>query len=292
VSRRDRVIVLPHMPPSRGCLRTLHRPRAQTHCCLFSKDRGKNVGAAEVALAISVNFQLNVDPSDSVALKEERELSCKSSWKSQGSECRPELGVVEEFHQCGLKSIRRILGRTICLPRVRKFFLKISGRFERKDPRVHLANMGHCSWHFVPIPRAMMPQSMFLQSSQTLVKVQVEASLDLAKDGRGNDSAYPPRLSLGPLYLALYILTSLGILAGPATSFGSMRYASFRKFAGLENVSQAYAGCVVLPVFIMAAKALSLAALYIDSRPTGRDATHKCVPCQNKDSCNTNAFIF
>ena len=38
----------------------------------------------------------------------------------------------------------------------------------------------------------------------------------------------------------------------PGNIIWFMRYASFRKFAGLENVSQAYAGCVVLPVFIMA----------------------------------------
>src|ERR1700704_7057689 len=41
-------------------------------------------------------------------------------------------------------------------------------------------------------------------------------------------------------------------LADPATSIGSCAIESFRKFAGLENVSQAYARCVVLPVFIMA----------------------------------------
>ena len=72
-------------------------------------------------------------------------------------------------------------------------------------------------------------------------------------------------------------------LAGLVTSFGSRAITSFRKFTGLENVSQAYARCVVLAVLIMALPRLSrLLRLYTGSRPTGRDATHKCVPCQKR----------
>jgi len=50
-----------------------------------------------------------------------------------------------------------------------------------------------------------MRQSMFLQSSQHLVKVQVEASLDLARMVAGMIRVSLPRLSLGPLYLARFI---------------------------------------------------------------------------------------
>jgi hypothetical protein len=61
-----------------------------------------------------------------------------------------------------------------------------------------------------------------------LEKVQVEASLDLAQDGRGNDSAYPSAVYRQDLYTwHVYILTSLGMFGRPGNIIWLTRNGKF-----------------------------------------------------------------
>jgi len=120
-----------------------------------------------------------------VALKEERELSLQViAGNQQGSECRPELRCRGRIPPVRLKTIGNTWEDDLSPSCQKKFLLKISGPFERKDPRVHFANMGHCS-ALRAFPGNDAASRCSCNQVKHLVKVQVEALWISLKDVAG-----------------------------------------------------------------------------------------------------------
>jgi len=115
VSRRGYSDRAPHMRHRGVVDDTPPSTHANSLLLLSNGPGGKNVGAAEVPSRSQLTPVERGIPSDSVALKKNGSCPCNHSWKSTGSECRPELGVVEEFHQAA-EGIRRILGKNDLSP--------------------------------------------------------------------------------------------------------------------------------------------------------------------------------